>query len=50
MTFDRDAFHREAIQIPSHDGVGDMRDLLVETIEAEGHDPEIDERGNVLAT
>jgi acetylornithine deacetylase/succinyl-diaminopimelate desuccinylase len=50
VTFDRDAFHREAIQTPSHDDVGAMRDLLVETIKAEGHDPEIDERGNVLAT
>lgn len=50
MTFHRDRFHQEAIQIPSHETVTEMRDLLVETLVAEGYDPKIDEMGNVLAT
>ncbi|MDL0138600.1 M20/M25/M40 family metallo-hydrolase [Halobacterium salinarum] len=50
MTYNRDAFHREAIQTQSHDEVTAMRELLVETLVEEGHDPEIDEEGNVLAT
>jgi len=50
VSFDRDAFLREAIRTPSHEDVTAMRDLLVETLATEGHDPEVDERGNVLAT
>lgn len=50
MPFDRDAFLREAIQTPSHEDVTAMRELLVETLVEEGHDPEVDEAGNVLAS
>lgn len=50
MAFDRDAFHREAVRTPSHEDVGAMRELLVETLAEEGHDPVIDEVGNVVAT
>lgn len=50
MTFNRNAFHREAIQTPSHEEIEEMQELLVETLAAEGYDPEIDEKGNVLAT
>jgi len=50
MAFDRDQFHREAVRTPSHEDVGAMRDLLVGTLRAEGIDPDVDERGNVIAT
>lgn len=50
MTFDRNAFHQEAVQTPSDDDVTPMRNLLVETLKKEGHDSTIDEAGNVLAT
>jgi acetylornithine deacetylase/succinyl-diaminopimelate desuccinylase len=45
--FDRDEFHRRAIQTPSHDGVAAMRELLVTTLTDEGYEPVIDEQGNV---
>lgn len=50
MTFDPDEFHQEAIQIPSHENITAMRDFLVETLVREGYSPDVDERGNVLAT
>lgn len=50
VTFDRDAFHRTAIQTPSHEEVSEMRELLIETLDSEGHDPDVDKMGNVLAT
>jgi len=49
MTFDALGFHDAAIQTPSHDDVTAMRELLVETLEAEGVGPTVDEAGNVLA-
>ncbi|WP_430505869.1 M20 family metallopeptidase [Haloparvum sp. PAK95] len=49
MTFDLDEFHRRAVQIPSHEDVAEMRDLVVETLQNEGHEPEIDETGNIVA-
>jgi acetylornithine deacetylase len=49
MSFQLDAFHSEAVSIPSHEDVTAMRELLVETLDSAGHDPEIDEAGNVLA-
>lgn len=50
MTFDIEEFHRTAVQTPSHENVDEMRGLLVETLEAAGQDPEVDETGNVLAS
>ena len=50
MAFDRNAFHRKAVQTPSDEDVAEMRSLLVETLRKESHDPDIDEVGNVLAT
>ena len=43
-------FLERAVDVPSHEDVGPMRDLLVSTLEAEGVSPEIDEAGNVLAS
>ena len=42
MSYDVDDFHRAAIETPSHEDVGAMRDLLVETLEQEGCDPAVD--------
>jgi acetylornithine deacetylase/succinyl-diaminopimelate desuccinylase len=50
MAFTREAFHRAAIETPSHEDVTAMRELLVETLESEGTDPVIDSEGNVLAS
>ncbi|MFC7139467.1 M20 family metallopeptidase [Halosimplex aquaticum] len=50
MTFDVLDFHEEAVRTESHESVGEMRDLLVETLEAAGADPVVDEAGNTLAT
>lgn len=50
MAFDRDGFHRDAVQIPSHQDVTAMREFLVETLDDEGYDPEVDAVGNVIAT
>jgi acetylornithine deacetylase/succinyl-diaminopimelate desuccinylase len=50
MPFDRNAFHRKAVDTPSHEDVAAMRSLLVETLENAGQEPEVDEVGNVVAT
>ncbi|MFC6862188.1 M20 family metallopeptidase [Halomicroarcula sp. GCM10025817] len=50
MTFDLETFHREAVDIPSHEGVGEMREYLLETLEAEGMEATVDDLGNVRAT
>ena len=50
MTFDTIAFLCEAVQIQSHDDVTEMRAFVVDCLEQEGHSPEIDQQGNVLAT
>ncbi|MFP8951431.1 M20 family metallopeptidase [Natrialbaceae archaeon A-arb3/5] len=50
MTFDLAAFHAEAIQTPSHEDVTEMRELLRETLRDAGHESEVDEFGNVLAS
>ncbi|MEF8812241.1 MAG: M20 family metallopeptidase [Halovenus sp.] len=50
MTFDREQFHRRAVDTPSHEDVGAMRTLLVETLRAAEVEPRVDEMGNVLAT
>lgn len=50
MAFEIESFHRRAIDIPSHEDVEEMRAFLVETLEAAGRDPDVDEAGNVLAS
>ncbi len=50
MTFDREGFLREAVATPSHEDVAAMRALLVETLSDAGHDPSVDDVGNVIAT
>ena len=48
--FDPLAFHAEAVQTPSHETVGEMRDLLIETLREHGRAPTVDRAGNVLAS
>lgn len=50
MTFDPLSFHREAVDTPSHEDVTAMRALLLETLEAAGFEPTVDEEGNVLVS
>lgn len=50
MTFDRDAFHRQAIETPSHEDVEEMRELLLETLSDETQKVEVDDAGNAIAT
>ncbi|MEF8976566.1 MAG: M20 family metallopeptidase [Halapricum sp.] len=50
MTFDLESFHERAVKTPSHEDVEKMRSLLVETIDAEGFDPSVDDDGNVLVS
>lgn len=49
MSFQLGTFHEEAVSTPSHEDVTEMRNLLVGTLDAAGHEPEIDEAGNVRA-
>ncbi|WP_136715855.1 M20 family metallopeptidase [Halorientalis salina] len=50
MAFDALSFHETAVQTPSHENVSEMREFLVETLEAEGTAPTVDDAGNTLAT
>ena len=50
VDFDLLAFHERAVGTPSHESVGEMRALLVETLEAAGAGPAVDAAGNTLAT
>jgi acetylornithine deacetylase len=50
MNFDPIAFLERAIQTPSHEGVEEMRDLLLSTLRDHGADPTVDKAGNVLAS
>ncbi|NGM69882.1 M20 family metallopeptidase [Natronolimnobius sp. AArcel1] len=50
MAFDIAQFHADAVSTPSHEDVTEMRDLLVDTLEDAGLEPEVDNLGNVLAT
>lgn len=50
MSFDPIAFLERAVRTPSHDDVTEMRDLLVRTLREAGHDPEVDDAGNVVAS
>ncbi|NIB98793.1 M20/M25/M40 family metallo-hydrolase [Halobacterium sp. R2-5] len=49
-SFDLLGFHKRAVQTPSHEDVGEMRELLVGTLREHGVDPEVDDSGNVLAS
>lgn len=48
--FDPVAFLERAVATPSHENPDEMRSLLVETLADAGHEPTVDEYGNVLAT
>jgi acetylornithine deacetylase/succinyl-diaminopimelate desuccinylase len=50
MPFDPVAFHREAVETPSHDDGDAMRSLLTETLRSAGCVPTVDSEGNILAT
>ena len=47
---DLERFHREAIATPSHQDVGEMRSLLVDTLSDAGYEPEVDTVGCVVVT
>ncbi|WP_290810427.1 M20 family metallopeptidase [Halovivax sp.] len=47
--FDPIDFLEAAVATPSHEDVGQMRDLLVETLEDRGVDVRVDDAGNVIA-
>ncbi|QCS43672.1 M20 family metallopeptidase [Natrinema versiforme] len=49
-SFDPIAFLETAVQNPSHEDVGPMREFLCETLEARGLEPCVDDAGNVLAS
>jgi acetylornithine deacetylase len=48
--FDPVEFLERAVRIPSNEGVGEMRDLLVETLSSRGVDAHVDDAGNTLAS
>ncbi|MDS0240301.1 MULTISPECIES: M20 family metallopeptidase [unclassified Haloferax] len=48
--FDPVAFLERAVPVASNDDVSEMRDLLVETLEAAGVDPTVDDAGNTVAS
>ncbi|MFB6154494.1 MAG: M20/M25/M40 family metallo-hydrolase [Haloferacaceae archaeon] len=48
--FDPVAFLERAVPVASNEDVGPMRDLLVETLDAHGAAPRVDDAGNVLAS
>lgn len=50
MTFDLQAFHREAVRTPSHEDVTAMRELLAGTLESAGVEATVDDIGCVRAT
>jgi acetylornithine deacetylase len=47
--FDPISFLETAVQTPSHESVGEMRTLLVETLQSEDVEATVDDAGNVLA-
>lgn len=50
MSFNPIQFLEKAVEIPSNDGVGEMREFLCETLEEHGVEPTVDAAGNVLAS
>ncbi|MFB6085459.1 MAG: M20/M25/M40 family metallo-hydrolase [Halodesulfurarchaeum sp.] len=49
MSVDPIEFLESAVETPSHESVDEMRELLVDTLQEAGLDPQVDELGNVLA-
>ncbi|WP_227375654.1 M20 family metallopeptidase [Haladaptatus halobius] len=47
--FDHISFLERAVRTESHESVGEMRTLLVETLDSGGAEPRVDDAGNVLA-
>ena len=50
MSFDIEDFHAQAVKIPSHESVDEMRELLVETLTDTGHPPHVDDNGCVIVS
>jgi acetylornithine deacetylase len=50
MTFDPIDFLERAVRTPSHDGVAEMRALLVAELDEHGHDASVDGAGNTLVS
>jgi len=50
VVFNREQFLREAVQIPSHDDVTEMRQYLVETLERAGQNSSVGDAGTVTAS
>ncbi|KYH27647.1 acetyl-lysine deacetylase [Halalkalicoccus paucihalophilus] len=50
MSFDPIEFLERAVEIPSNEGVEEMRDLLCETLAEHGVEPRVDGAGNVIAS
>ncbi|AXR79299.1 M20 family metallopeptidase [Natrarchaeobaculum sulfurireducens] len=50
MAFDIATFHADAVSIPSHEDVTEMREFLLETLRDAGLEPQVDDLGNVLAS
>ncbi|WP_416839287.1 M20 family metallopeptidase [Haloferax sp. DFSO52] len=48
--FDPVSFLERAVPVASNEDVGPMRDLLVETLDAHGADPTVDNAGNTIAS
>ncbi len=48
--FDPIAFLERAVRIPSHEGVGEIREFLCETLLNHGADPRVDGAGNVIVS
>lgn len=47
--FDRISFLEQAVRTESHESVGEMRTLLVETLDSAGVSSRVDDAGNILA-
>ncbi len=50
MEFDIETFHATAVQTPSNEDVGPMRDVLVKTLTEAGYSPRVDGLGNVIVS
>ena len=50
MAFSSTDFLERAVGVPSHETVAEMRDVLCETLRANGVEPTVDVAGNVVAT
>lgn len=50
MTFDPIEFLERAVQIPSHDGVSEIRDFVKREVSSQGVAVEVDDAGNTIAS